>query len=289
MVFSAAQKAKYVALVGGMSVAFGFAGSLPAAAKTYYKYWSYWHKPPGATSWQYSQVGASGYYLKQGDQVEGWRFAVGTAGPSDPQPRPMTASYADYCKDQNSGKAYRVLLVVDYGTESGAPSGPVYSCYGYDSSVNGFTVLTQQHTERDSNGLICAIDTYPHSGCGDTVSSPAPKASATPRRTTTTTSTSAAPAQSQPTAVSPVASTHSSAPASSSSTVRPRPAATLSSSAAATTSVTGSSDPQQTSARPFSGATTGSHSAGFPVGLVVGVIAAAGFGVAAWWRLRRSP
>ena len=136
----------------------------PSSATTYYEYWSYWHKAPGASSWQYSSVGPSGYYLKQGTQVEGWRFALGTASPSDPKPRPTSVSYDQYCANKNTDKSYRVLLVVDYGTQSSAPGGPVYSCYGFDDAVTGYRVLTQQHSERDSGGLICAIDGYPARG-----------------------------------------------------------------------------------------------------------------------------
>src|SRR5947209_15748886 len=152
----------------------------PSHATTYYEYWSYWHKQPGSTSWQYSSVGSSGYYRKKGTQVEGWGFALGTASPSDPKPRPTNVSYDQYCSGKDTDKAYRVLLVVDYGTQSSAPAGPVYSCYGFDDSVTGYRVLTQQHTERDNGGLICAIDRYPRTGCGDTVSNPAPRKSSRP-------------------------------------------------------------------------------------------------------------
>src|SRR3954454_19265131 len=154
--------------------------STPANATTYYEYWSYWHKAPGASSWQYSSVGPSGYYLKQGTQVEGWRFALGTASPSDPKPRPTSVSYDQYCANKNTDKSYRVLLVVDYGTKSSAPGGPVYSCYGVHAAVTGQRVRPQQHSERDSGGLICAIDGYPRTGCGETATSPAPKQSAKP-------------------------------------------------------------------------------------------------------------
>lgn len=178
--------------------------AFPAAsssASTYYDYWGYWHKPPGKTAWEYSKVGPSGYYLQPDQpQVEGWRFAVGTASPSDPQPRPTNVTYDDYCAGKNTGAKYRALLVVDYGTQSGARAGPVYSCYGFDSAVTGFDVLTQQHSERDSGGLICAIDGYPKSGCGEVVSSPSPKPT---RTTTTTTTTSPAPHR----AVAPIPST----------------------------------------------------------------------------------
>lgn len=173
----------------------------PSSASTYYDYWGYWHKSPnGDGSWEYSKVGPSGYSLKPGTQVEGWRYAIGTASQSDPKPRPTGVRYDDYCKGQDSTATYRVLLVVDYGTQSGAPSGPVYSCYGFDSQPSGFQVLTKEHTERDSGGLICAIDTYPKSGCGEVVSSPSPK----PTRTTTA---SQPPPTKAPTATKPPATT----------------------------------------------------------------------------------
>jgi hypothetical protein len=283
------RRRRLAALVVLATLAVGSAVMAPAAgAKTYYKYWGYWHKAPGATSWQYSKVGASGYYLQQGEQVEGWRFAVGTASPSDPQPRPTSASYTSYCNGKNSDKAYRVLLVVDYGTESGAPSGPVYSCYGFDSSVNGFTVLTQQHTERDANGLICAIDSYPKTGCGETVNSPAPKTSTTPRRTTSptpsATSRTTAAATSASTPVTTVASPSSAATASDASTTTTAAAV----SAQAPTNDPTPTDAAQPSARPFTGTSAGSHGTGFPLSLVIGVVVAAAVGIAAWWRLRRT-
>lgn len=157
----------------------------PSSASTYYDYWGYWHKAPGTTAWQYSKVGPSGYYLQPGTQVEGWRYAIGTASQNDPKPRPTGVTYDDYCAGHDTTAKYRVLLVVDYGTQSGAPSGPVYSCYGFDSQPSGLQVLTKEHSERDSGGLICAIDGYPKTGCGDVVSSPAP----TPKPTRTTTTT----------------------------------------------------------------------------------------------------
>jgi hypothetical protein len=258
--------------------------NLSANATTYYKYWSYWHKPPGSTTWHYSQVGASGYYLQKGTQVEGWRFAVGTASSHDPQPRPTTATYDGYCHDANADKAYRVLLVVDYGTDSNAPAGPVYSCYGYDSSVSGFTVLTQQHSERDSNGLICAVDQYPRSGCGDTVSSPAPRASQSPvQRVSPRPTTHASVRSSQPSAAAGGA-TSAPAKAASKST---SPGAATTTTVGASPGDSGPTAASAPSARPFTGPPAGAHSAGFPIGIVIGLVVAAGLGAAAWLRLRR--
>ncbi|MBV9096451.1 MAG: hypothetical protein JO079_00210, partial [Frankiaceae bacterium] len=254
----------------------------PSGASTYYDYWGYWHKPPGQSAWQYSKVGASGYYLQKGSQVEGWRFAIGTASPSDPQPRPTNVSYDDYCKDTRS--TYRVLLVVDYGTQSGAPKGPVYSCYGFDSAETGFQVLTQQHSERDSSGLICAIDTYPKSGCGEVASSPAPK----PAHTTATTK----PAASHR-AVAPVAAAATTPPPSTSPTGSAPPAHRATAAPTTTTSATGAVSPSPTPtdssavvATPF---VAPRRHGGVPYGFVAAcVFVVAVVGAVFWQRRRRA-
>jgi hypothetical protein len=200
----------------------------PSSASTYYDYWGYWHKPPGATTWQYSKVGPSGYYLQAGTLVEGWRFATGTASPSDPKPRPTDVTYDDYCAGHDADATYRVLLVVDYGTHSGAPSGPVYSCFGSDTQPNGRDVLAATaHKVRDgSDGLICAIDDYPKTGCGEVVSSPAPK----PTQTATTTATK--PPASHP----PTTTTANTSTGGGSTTTSTAPDATSSAGAVATAS-----------------------------------------------------
>jgi len=255
----------------------------PANATTYYDYWAYWHKQPGASSWQYSSVGSSGYYLKQGTQVEGWRFALGTASPSDPKPRPTNVSYDQYCAGKDTDKTYRVLLVVDYGTQSGAPAGPVYSCYGFDDSVTGYRVLTQQHSERDSGGLICAIDGYPHSGCGETVSSPAPhhtakptptKPRATPQAVRTVTPAAAAPA-----------ATHQPRSPAQQRTTQPSSAAVVSTGRPSTESTSESAP----TLRPFTGAPAATSNSSFPLGLVLGVAGLIALGGGAIWLRRRSP
>ena len=268
-----------------LAVALLLAVAVPAApsgASTYYDYWSYWHKPPGQTAWQYSKVGASGYRLVEGSQVEGWRFAVGTASPSDPQPRPANVSYDDYCAGKNADAKYRVLLVVDYGTQSGAPTGPVYSCYGFSSAPSGFDVLTQQHSERDSGGLICAIDYYPKSGCGDVVSSPAPKASRTTATTPTSPAATAAP--SHRTFVSPAPST---SPVTTTPTGHPGTAATPTATTSATGSVTPSPpDSSPVVATPF---VAPRRHGGVPYGFVAAcVFVVAVIGAVLWQRRRRA-
>lgn len=258
----------------------------PSNAATYYDYWSYWHKPPtGTGAWQYSKVGPSGYYLQPGTQVEGWRYAIGTASPSDPKPRPEDVTYDEYCAGKDTGSTYRVLLVVDYGTQSGAPAGPVYSCYGFDKDhqPSGLTVLTKQHQERDDGGLICAIDNYPKTGCGDVVSSPAPKATKT-----STTTVSAAP-RPQPVRTSSSAPRTSAAP-STAARASATPRVNRSGTATPTTSAAGSASPSATdSAAVVAKQFVPPHRRG---GVPFGFIAACAFVVvllgAVWLQRRRS-
>jgi len=257
--------------------------AVPSSASTYYDYWGYWHKPAsqqGAGAWQYSTVGPSGYYLQKGAQVEGWRYAIGTASQSDPKPRPVDVTYGDHCHDTTS--TYRVLLIVDYGTQSGAPSGPVYSCYGFSDAKTGYDVLTQQHTERDSGGLICAIDAYPKTGCGDVVSSPAPKPTA--RTSTPEPSPSASPPPSayvapNATSPTPTPASKSSGPASPSHPPTTKPAAST------TASPTPASS-QTIVAKQF---VPPHRRGGVPYGFVAGgVFVAALIGAVVWQRRRRA-
>ncbi|MDQ1747945.1 MAG: hypothetical protein QOD07_2208 [Frankiaceae bacterium] len=258
--------------------------AFPAAsssATTYYDYWGYWHKPPRKTAWEYSKVGPSGYRLVEGSQVEGWRFAVGTASSSDPKPRPTDVSYDHYCAGKNTSSTYRVLLVVDYGTQSGAPNGPVYSCYGFDSAVTGFDVLTQQHSERDSGGLICAIDGYPKSGCGEVVSSPSPK----PTRTTTTATASPAahravgpkPSSAGPSTPAPIASATSHHSATT-------PAATTTAASAAPTASPSPSDSTAVVAKQF---VPPRSRGGVPYGFVAACVFVVAVAGAVFWQRRR--
>ncbi|HET6909900.1 MAG TPA: hypothetical protein VFH54_11220, partial [Mycobacteriales bacterium] len=202
-----------------------------------------------------------------------------------PQPRPTDVSYDAYCAGKNTDKTYRVLLVVDYGTESGAPSGPVYSCYGFNDDDNGFQVLTQQHTERDNSGLICAIDSYPRTGCGNTVSSPDPTktpARATPTSTIKTSTTAMTTTRSSPSTQPSATQTVTTLPRrrTSVSPTTPGPTTTSQSPTTGATST-------QATLHPFTAPAAASRST-FPTGLVVALVALAGLGGGAWFLCRRA-
>ena len=220
-------------------------------------------------NWQYSKVGPAGYYLKDGTQVEGWRFAIGTASASDP--KPANLDWSTYCgkNTYDSSKTYRVLLVVDYGTMSGAPKGPVYSCYAYSASdnANGYTVVSH-HPVRENGGLVCAIDNYPRTGCGEVVSSPAPAVTHTP--TPTPTPTHVSTTTSRPSPTKSATPRRSRAPTVLTSTPTPTPTPTPTTSALAF-------DPRRSESSPP------------PYGVIAGAAGAVVLTVGAWRLQRRRP
>lgn len=59
-----------------------------------YRYWSYWHKFPAASTWTYSAAGATGFTVANGE-LEGWAFQNG--GPERGR-QPPAASYSSVCR-----------------------------------------------------------------------------------------------------------------------------------------------------------------------------------------------
>lgn len=274
------------------------------AAATTYAYWSYWHKAPGATSWTYS--GSGPYYYRPADgSVEGWHFVTGSGGPSDPPPRARGA-YSALCTNSPKAAGVQVALILDFG------SSVQKSCLTVPSGSSGSTVLTKAgaNAHYNSSGLLCSIEGYPRSGCGQVVSAPpaTPKAAPKPNnRPTTTASSAPSPAP------KPATTRRSTAP------VGPGPGTpvtgtggTPGGTAATRLGRQASASPAAGSGTPSSaGASAGDVSArsgtaqesfapvaqrgapdqgGFPTGLAVGVglIAAVGAGAAVAARRRRS-
>lgn len=71
----------------------------------------------------------------------------------------------------------RVTIVVDPGTVGGAPRGPEAHCVTVPQGATGAEVLAERarqlgraHPRYASSGLLCGIDGYPSSGCGQHVS-----------------------------------------------------------------------------------------------------------------------
>lgn len=143
-----------------------------AHAETGYRYWSFWLND--GTSWAMAQEGAGTVMPKDGD-VEGWRYisAPASVGPEF-APR-STATFDDICGSTpaQDGKV-RVALIVDFGDASDyneAVSIPDIStsCQFIAEGDSAATLLSATRLVRAENGLVCAIDQLPTSGCGETV------------------------------------------------------------------------------------------------------------------------
>ena len=150
----------------------GFAGT--AHAEGGYRYWNYFHLT--GQTWEFSQVGPSGYQPKDG-AVEAYRFGTSASSDADGIPPRTDLSEVNFdtvCADKQAatGKK-RVAVVLDYGSEADAdgatPPAPVGECAVVDAKANGQQVLDNVADVRSEDGLTCALDGYPVKGCGDPV------------------------------------------------------------------------------------------------------------------------
>jgi len=154
-------------LLGIAAVVLLPAGAASAAA---YRYWGYYQL--SGTAWQFATTGPDQTTPADG-AIEGWRFAVGTED-STRYPR-ATPSFDDLCGDTKAGTGQkRVGVVIDYGrtadTADGTrPPAPVGRCAVVASEATGLEVLSKVAEVRTDKSLICGIDDFPASGCGDTV------------------------------------------------------------------------------------------------------------------------
>jgi len=143
------------------------AGAADAAA---YRYWGYYQL--SGTTWQFATTGPDQTNPADGS-VEGWRFAVGTEEVTR-FPR-ATPTFTDICGDTKvKAGDKRVAVVIDYGraadaADSTKPPTPVGKCAVVASAATGLEVLSKVAAVRTDKGLICGIDDFPASGCGDAV------------------------------------------------------------------------------------------------------------------------
>jgi LPXTG-motif cell wall-anchored protein len=145
---------------------------LPAAAAsaTAYRYWGFYELH--GSSWAYATKAPTQVTPTDGS-VEGWRFAV-SDGKTPRLPRTV-ATFATLCRDTKAeaGKK-RVGVVVDFGraadNAAGAePPTPAGHCAQVPSSATAADVLAAVTNVRTSKELVCGIDGYPTTGCGDAV------------------------------------------------------------------------------------------------------------------------
>ncbi|MEQ4205884.1 SCO2322 family protein [Actinopolymorpha sp. B17G11] len=162
----------FVVLCAAVLAAVLAAGTGTAHADAY-RFWGFYQWQDDA--WALAKSGPSGVTPKDG-AVEGWRLAV--SGEKTPPRLPRAAGDFDQIcgsTPAETGKK-RVAVVVDYGLAGeaeGEPEPPDArgACAVVDAKASSAQVLAAIGEVREQKGLVCAIDDFPATGCGDAVDS----------------------------------------------------------------------------------------------------------------------
>lgn len=136
-----------------------------------FRYWGFYQAEDGG--WAFSQKGPADVTPKDGD-VDGWRYAI--AGDSTGERVPRTdVTFDELCGDTPAeAGTKRVGIVLDFGLAAEAPDGdqpqPARGeCAVVDENATSAQVLAEVAEVREDKGLVCAIDAFPSSGCGEPV------------------------------------------------------------------------------------------------------------------------
>jgi hypothetical protein len=147
----------------------------PAAAAAY-RFWGYFQWD--GTTWVFARQAPAETVPADG-AVEGWRFAVGDEAATK-LPR-AAGDFALICGDTAAADGQkRVAVVVDYGTPAdaaegaGEPPAARGACAVVDEQATGSETLAAVADQRVENGLVCGVDGWPASGCGEPVAGTAP-------------------------------------------------------------------------------------------------------------------
>jgi hypothetical protein len=162
-----------VALASGVVAA-------PAQAAAY-RFWGYFQLTNGA--WAFALKGPAQIVPKDGS-VEGWRFAVADES-STRTPRAKPAFDTLCAGTAPKANTKRVGLVIDYGrpadsAASAQPPAARATCVAVPTTATGADVLVAAGTKlRLDKALMCGIDGWPATGCGEPVAV-VPAAAASP-------------------------------------------------------------------------------------------------------------
>lgn len=165
--------AGFLALVGLVALV-----APPPASAAVYRYWGYFQAGAKDT-WSFATKGAAQTKPADGS-VEGWRFAIVGSTPRLPRATPDFDALCGSTPAEDGRK--RVAVYVDYGVADEAPKGggtppaPAASCAVVPTAATGQDVLASVADLRKDakSGLLCGVDSYPGTGCGDQVKT-APK------------------------------------------------------------------------------------------------------------------
>ncbi|WAL95247.1 SCO2322 family protein [Streptomyces sp. Je 1-369] len=150
----------------------GVLAAAPAQAAGY-RYWSFWERD--GAQWTYASQGPGTARPEDGD-VQGFRFSVSDDSKDSAKPR-GPVDFDAICEDTpaKDGRK-RVGLVVDFGTAGDAPGGGTppkrrTACaqVGEDATSAEALASVAKPLRYDSKALLCAIDGYPKTGCGEQV------------------------------------------------------------------------------------------------------------------------
>lgn len=151
------------------------AGAAQAAG---YRYWSYWELD--GRTWVWATQGPSSLRPADG-AVQGFRFAITENSAAASRPR-ITKPFAEICDGtpERDGRK-RIALVVDFGTPEHAPGGetpPEGRAYcasvAEDASAAEALAAVAAPLRYDSSAMLCAIEGYPRTGCGEQVAAADP-------------------------------------------------------------------------------------------------------------------
>lgn len=146
-------------------------GAGPAHADLY-SYWSLWTAKDG--QWTFAETGA-GDVVPANGEVNGWRWGVGGVDAQTVRPPRELPPFADICgSDPAPAGQKKIAEVIDTGTAEDAPNGstppaPRLVCATVPENASALQALQAVSETRVEGGIVCAIDGFPTSGCGEMI------------------------------------------------------------------------------------------------------------------------
>ncbi|QEV22233.1 hypothetical protein CP975_10425 [Streptomyces alboniger] len=162
-----------MAVAAFVAALLGVLAAAPSQAAGY-RYWSFWDRD--GDTWTYASQGPGTARPEDGD-VQGFRFSVSENSKEAAKPR-GPADFKKICASTpaEDGRK-RVGLVIDFGLPKDAPHdenppAPRTACAQVAEDATSADALASvaKPLRYDSKALLCAIDGYPRSGCGEQVS-----------------------------------------------------------------------------------------------------------------------
>lgn len=144
----------------------------PAQAQDAYLYWSFWEQSPSG-QWTFVETGA-GDVIPANGAVDGWRFGLSGVDAASARTPRSNPTFAEICGTEPAPAGQKkVAEVIDTGTTADAPSGstppaPLYACATVAENANAMQALQAVTQTRVEGAIICSINGYPASGCGET-------------------------------------------------------------------------------------------------------------------------